>query len=134
VIGTVAAIGPGIYVVEDRGAASCSNGNPGRALHLWSRAHNPRQTLSDVVIELASMRLCTVRFGMRSGSGLGVDSIVEEHFADVGGYWIQTDGFVEATARVMGIAAAHGTWRYRFVDTQYPGAIPADAFTGTPHP
>lgn len=132
VIGTVAAIGPGIYHVEDAGSAMCPNGNPGHALHLWSRTRNPRQTLSGVVIETPSMRFCTVRFRMRRGAGLGIDSVIEQHFAEVGGYWIQTDGFVEATARVAGIASGHGVWRYRYLDVTYPPSIPSEAFN-TPH-
>jgi hypothetical protein len=128
VIGTVVALGPGIYNVEDRGAVACSNGAPGHALHLWSRTNNPRQTLSDVVIELRSMRLCTIRFGVRDGAVLGGAAVYEQHFADVGGYWMMTDGLLDVTARVVGIAAGHGVWRYRVSDFQFPASIPAETF------
>lgn len=128
VIGTVVALGPGIYNIEDRGATTCPNGNPGHALHLWSRTNDPRQQLSDVVIELQSMRFCVVRFGTRLGTGISFAATFEQHFADVGGYWIQTDGLAEATQRIAGIAALHSVWRYRFLDTKYPNAIPPDVF------
>jgi hypothetical protein len=127
-IGTVVALGPGIYNVEGRGAAACPNGDPGHALHLWSRTNNPRQTLSDVVIELRSMRFCTIRFGVRGGAGVGGTAVYEQHFADVGGYWIMTDGLVDVTARVAGIAAGHGVWRYRLSDFAFPNSLPAEAF------
>jgi hypothetical protein len=126
-IGTVVALGPGIYDVEDRGAAACPNGDPGHALHLWSHTHNPRQELSDVVIDLRWMRFCTIRFGSRNGAGFG-SATFEQHFADVGGYWIMTDGVVEITARVAGIAAGHGVWRYRLSDFEFPNSLPAEAF------
>jgi hypothetical protein len=127
-IGTVVAIGPGIYNVEDRGAVACPSGEPGHALHLWSRTNNPSQTLSDVVIELRSMRFCTIRFGVRGGAGVGGTGIYEQHFADIGGYWMMTDGLVDVTARVVGIAAGHGVWRYRYSDFTFPDSLPADVF------
>ena len=129
VIGTVVALGPGIYNVEDRGDAPCPNGDPGHAFHLWSRTNNPSQTLSDVVIELKSMRFCTIRFGVRSGGGTAV---YEQHFADVGGYWVQTDGLIDVTGRVAGIAAGHGIWRYRISEMQFPDSLTPDVFAPSP--
>ncbi len=128
-IGTVVALGPGIYNVEDRGDRACTNGDPGRALHLWSRTNNPRQTLSDVIIDLRSMRLCTIRFGQRGGVGFTANGILEEHFADVGGYWLLTDSSIELTERVAGIATGHGVWRYRLSDFQFPDSLPPEVFT-----
>ena len=128
VIGTVVALGPGIYNIEDRGATTCPNGNPGHALHLWSRTNDRRHQLSDVVIELKSMRFCTVRFGTRVDGGISFAATFEQHFADVGGYWMQTDGLAEATQRIAGISAMHSVWRYRFLDTRYPDALPPDVF------
>jgi hypothetical protein len=125
-IGTVVALGPGIYNVEDRGDAPCPNGDPGHALHLWSRMNNPSHTLSDVVIDLKSMRFCTIRFGVRGGGG--GTAVYEQHFADVGGYWVQTDGLIDVTGRVMGVAAGHGIWRYRISDIQFPDSLSPDVF------
>jgi len=126
-IGTVAALGPGIYNVADRGEVACPDGSPGRALHLWSRTNNPRQTLSDVVIDLRSMRFCAVRFGVRGSAGIGGTAVYELHFADVGGYWVQTGGTLDVTARVVGIAAGHGVWRFRLLDMQFPDSLPPEA-------
>ena len=58
--------------------------------------------------------------------------IIEEHFADIGGYWLQTDGFLELTARVAGIKAAHGVFRYRLSDFQFPDSVPQEAFVPPP--
>lgn len=128
IIGTVVALGPGIYNVEDRGDQACSNGDPGHALHLWSRTNNPRQTLTDVVIDLRSLRFCSVRFAVHGGGVMGGTVVIEEHFADIGGYWVQTDGFLEGTARIAGIRALHGVWRYRMSDFQFPASVPQQAF------
>ncbi|HEX3551252.1 MAG TPA: alpha/beta hydrolase [Candidatus Elarobacter sp.] len=127
-IGTVVALGPAIYNVEDRGAATCPNGRPGHALHLSSRTNNPRHQLSDVVIDLASLRFCMVRFGLRSSGGAGADATSEEHFADVGGYWVETDGVLDGTVRIAGIAAGHMVWRYRLLDMRFPESLPPEAF------
>ena len=99
-IGTVVALGPGIYNIEDRGDQICANGDPGHALHLWSRTHNPGHSLSDVVIDLRLLRFCSLRFGVREGGLMGGTVIIEQHFADIGGYWLQTDGFLDGTARI----------------------------------
>ena len=131
-IGTVVALGPGIYNVEDRGERACPNGDPGHALHLWSRTNNPRQTLSDVVIELRSLRFCLIRFGVRDGGPISGTMIVEEHFADTGGYWLKTDGFLEGTGRVAGIKTSHGVWRYRTSDFHFPESLPQQAFVPPP--
>lgn len=68
-IAVMQVMGPGIYRVLDRGAATCSNGDPGHALHLISRSRSARHQLSDVVIDLRNLRFCSVRFGIPSGFG-----------------------------------------------------------------
>ncbi|HEX3462933.1 MAG TPA: alpha/beta hydrolase [Candidatus Elarobacter sp.] len=86
-----------------------------------------------MVIELRSMRFCMVRFGMRHDAGIGGGaSVFEEHFGDVGGYWVKTDGFIETTGRLVGISAVHGRWRYRLLDIQFPDSLPAAAFAPIP--
>lgn len=124
-------MGEGIYGVDDRGATACANGDPGHALHLWSRQRNARHQLSDVVVDLNSMHLCMMRFG--APSAVGFSGYVEEHFADVGGYWMQTGGVIEGTLRAFGVAYHHGTWRYTIVGMSFPSAISPDAFLRPPN-
>ncbi len=126
-IGAIKVMGPSIYDVDDRGTAVCPNGEQGRALHLTSRRRDPQHQLSDVIVELRSMRFCMIRFG--SAAGLGFHGIVEEHYGDIGGYWMQTDGFLDGTLRVFGVSMHHGVWRYRLLDMQFPSSLPADTFT-----
>lgn len=130
-ISVMSVIGPGIYNVEDRGDAPCPNGDPGRALHLWSHTRNQGHQLSDVIVDLQSTRFCMMRFGMNAAGALGGSGIEELHFSDVGGYWMITDGFVDGTLRFLGIRAAHGRWYYRLVDMQFPESLPDDTFTAT---
>lgn len=119
-------IGPSVYAIDDRGDAHCSNGDPGRALHLTSRDRNSHHQLTDVIIDLHSMRFCMMRFA--ETSGFGFHGFLEQHYADVGGYWLQTDGLLDGTLRVFGISTHHGTWRYRLLDMQFPAALQAQTF------
>jgi hypothetical protein len=120
-IAVTTVLSPSIYNVEDRGPATCSNGDAGRALHLWSREHNVMHQLSDVTIDLSSMRFCTMRYSI--ADTFGYHGIVEQHFADVGGFWMETDGLLDGTVRFMGFATHHGIWRYRLTDMQFPPAL-----------
>ena len=55
---------------------------------------------------------------------MGYHGIVEQHYADVGGYWMQTDGILDGTMRAFGIAYHHGIWRYRLTAMQFPNSEP----------
>jgi hypothetical protein len=110
-ISLISVIGPSLYDVDDRGPATCTNGDSGRALHLTSRTRDPRHQFSDVVVDTANMRFCSIRFSL--GSGLGFHGYLEQHYGNVGGYWMQTGGLMDGTLRAFGIAFRHGIWRYR---------------------
>jgi hypothetical protein len=125
-IGMVSVMGPAIYDVEDRGSAPCPNGDAGRALHLTRRDKDPHHQLSDVIVDVKSMHFCMMRFA--TPSGFGFHGNVEVHYADIGGYWMQTDGLLDGTIRAFGVSMHHGTWRYHLVDMQFPSALPPDVF------
>ncbi len=127
-IAAVSAFGPAIYNVEDRGSAPCPDGRAGRALHLWSRDRDPHHQLSDVVIELATMRFCVVRLALNAPGALGGNGMWEVHFRQIGKYWMVTDGAVEGTMRVLGFSAFHGYWDYRLSGMQFPAALPDSLF------
>jgi hypothetical protein len=129
-IGAIKVMGPAIYDVDDRGTAVCPNGGPGRALHLTSRTRDPQHQLSDVIVDLQSMRFCVMRFG--TAGALGFHGIVEQHYGDVGGYWMQQGGFLDGTLRVFGVSTHHGVWRYRLLDMQFPSSLPPDTFAHDP--
>ena len=120
-------MGPSIYAVEDRGSAACPNGDPGHALHLTPHERDPRRQLTDVVVDIRSMRFCMIRYAWPGNSGF--KGVVEQHYADVGGYWVQTDGLIDGTMRAFGIAMQHGIWHYRLSQITFPKQVPSKAFT-----
>lgn len=124
-IAVVTVMGSNVYNVEDRGTATCENGDPGHALHLVSREPDPRHQLSDVVVDLRNMHFCTMRFNVRES---GFNGSVEQHYDTVGGYWLQTDGIIETGIRSLGVMVAHGSWRYRLTQMRFPSSITEEAF------
>jgi hypothetical protein len=127
-IAVVKVIGTRIYRVFDKGASTCLNGDPGHALHLASRDDNPTHQLADVVVDLRNMHFCTIRFNVRNLTEHGWRGSVEQHYADVGGYWLQTDGTIETSSRSLGILLYHGIWRYRLENVTFPARIAAERF------
>jgi hypothetical protein len=128
-IAAVSVIGPAIYAVQDRGTAACPNGDPGRALHLVARDHDPRKQLSDVIVDSNSMRFCMIRFGW-SEAGF-ITGFIEQHYADVGGYWVVSDGLIDDTLRVFGIKTHHFIWNYRLNDMTFPPQLPPETFASS---
>lgn len=124
-IAVVTVIGSNVYSVEDRGPATCANGDAGHALHLVSREADPRRQLTDVVVDLRNMHFCMMRFNIRES---GFSGSVEQHYGSVSGYWLQTDGVIETGMRTLGIMVAHGVWRYQLTQMRFPNSITAEAF------
>jgi CubicO group peptidase (beta-lactamase class C family) len=124
-IAAVSVIGPSVYAVTDRGPTACPNGDPGHALHLVPRHHDPREQLSDVTVDLHSMRFCMLRFRW---STLWFTGLVEQHYADVGGYWIVTDGSLDGTTHLLGIKMHRFIWDYRLNNMTFPQQLPPDTF------
>lgn len=128
-IGSVSVMGPAVYDVDDRGAASCPSGKPGHALHFTSREKNYLHQLSDVVIEVSSGRFCVVTFLARGAGAVMTSGTFEEHYADVNGYWVQTDGVLAGTWQSSPLSRKRrGVWRYRLVDMSFPDTLPNDIF------
>jgi hypothetical protein len=125
-----------VYDIEDRGAVSCPNGRPGHALHFRSRERNELHQLSDVVIELSSARFCVITFLARGAGSVVTSGSFEQHYADVDGYWVQTDGVIDGTWQSSPLSRKrHGVWRYRLVDVSFPTTLPNDVFAASaPHP
>ena len=120
-IAITSVMGTNVYSVTDRGPAACPNGAPGRALKLDSRDHDWHHQLDGVIVDDASHRFCMMRFGI--SEALGFHGIVEEDYADVNGYWIETGGLIDGTMRAFGIATHHGIWRFTFDDIAFPAML-----------
>jgi CubicO group peptidase (beta-lactamase class C family) len=129
-IASVSVIGSGIYKVDDRGPAPCSNGDPGHALHLTAWRRNPERQLTDVVVDLRSMRFCTIRFEWNEA--LWFDGIVEQRYAEIGGYWMVTDGSIYGKLSILGIPTHRFAWQYQLTDITFPDQIPGATFIPDP--
>ena len=129
-IAVVQVAGSNIYRVVDNGASVCSNGDEGHAIHLIPRDADPRHQLDDVVVDLRNMHFCTMRFNV---SEAGFRGSVEQHYSDVGGYWLQTDGTIETSVRALGIRLNHGLWHYYLSRMTFPRTIPAETFLRPPY-
>ncbi|MGA8534819.1 MAG: hypothetical protein WB615_11995 [Candidatus Tumulicola sp.] len=128
-IAVVQVVGSNIYNIVDKGPSVCTNGDPGHAVHLISREPDPRHQLADVVVDLRNMHFCTMRFNVTES---GFRGSVEQHYSDVGGYWLQTDGTIESGVRTFGIMMSHGLWRYRLDQMTFPPSIEPQAFLRPP--
>ncbi len=131
-IAAIRVIGPGIYRVSDNGTMPCPNGDPGHALHLTSRADNPREQLSDVIVDLRSMRFCMVRLTLAGPTMHSGNASWEEHFGDVGGYWMVTDGLYRMQPRINGMLYRGFHWAFRLTDMRFPPALPPTTFDPIP--
>jgi len=128
-IGSVAVMGPAVYNIEDRGARPCPNGQPGHALHFTSRESNYLHQLSDVVIEVSSARFCVVTFLAQGAGSVVRAGSYEQHYADVNGYWVQTDGVIDGVWQTSLLSRKrHGVFRYRLVDMSFPDNLPSEIF------
>jgi len=134
-IGSVSVMGPALYNIQDRGAVSCPNGQPGHALHFTSRDNDYLHQLSDVVIETRSARFCVVTFLARGAGSVVTSGTFEEHYADVNGYWLQTDGVLDGMWQASPLSRKrHGIWRYRLVDMSFPATLSNDIFAAHTSP
>lgn len=120
-IAITSVMGTNIYNVTDQGPAACPNGSPGRALRLTSRDHDWHHQLNGVIVDESSHRFCMMRFGI--SEALGFHGIVEQDYADVDGYWIETGGLIDGTMRAFGISTHHGVWRFKLNDIAFPASI-----------
>jgi len=75
----------------------------------------------------------------RGAGGVVIAGSFEQHYADVNGYWLQTDAVLDGTWHSSVLSRKrHGVWRYRLVDMSFPTRLSdglfanADYIAGTP--
>ena len=135
VIGAISSTGPAAYDVIDRGAAACPNGAAGRALHFTSRTADAMRQLSDVVIETVSARFCVIKFLARGAGAVFTSGLLEQHYGDVNGYWIQTDAVIDGSWQSTILSRKrHGVLRYQLRDVTFPETIGNEVFSATGMP
>jgi hypothetical protein len=136
-------MGPAVYRQTDTGPAECENGDPGRMLHFTPRYDPQAHQLTDAIVDVQLMRFCMLRFKepIRGAS-------VEQHYNDVHGYWVQTDGVVWDTFDMpvpgksfqpnlgfpTAITGDYDTyreprkWVYQIQSVDFPSNVPDDSF------
>jgi D-alanyl-D-alanine carboxypeptidase len=121
-IGTVTALAPSSYRISAANAALCPGGQRGRHLVLAARNGDVWvHPLTEVTIDLASTRFCSMRFHSPAEAGV---SFAELHFGTVNGYWMTTS--IDADHRTFGqfgIGGRRSSWHITYDDVRVPDAL-----------
>jgi len=130
-IAFVRVMGPQVYVVRDAGETRCENGDAGRALQLTARTSPESHQLTNAIVDLQSTRFCMLRFTETNDNyraALTTSISVEQHYGDVDGYWVQTDGVVYDDWPEAPFGTSRVSWRYRLLGMTFLDSIPDDVF------
>jgi hypothetical protein len=134
-IGSVTAISPLYYRVFDNGTRACTGLGDGRALHLVARHDVQQHPLTDVVLDPASGRFCSMTFVLKESGLAGITGHYTIDFAPFGSYWLVSGGLIDINVRLFGIAAKHATLRWAISGVETPPSIPDETFAPpTPQP
>lgn len=68
------------------GAARCSNGDEGHALHLVARRDPQAHPLTDAVVDVQTGGFCEMRFGFRQSGPLSATGVMDLNLNRVGGH------------------------------------------------
>jgi hypothetical protein len=99
VIGSVTAVSPGAYRITAANPDTCPGSEQGRHLHLEPRDGDTKMhPLTDVTIDLASTRFCSVRFVLPLRGARGFSKL---HFGNVNGYWMTTSDDADITGLLV---------------------------------
>ena len=117
VIGTVKAISAGSYHITAANPALCPSGEQGRHLHLEPRGDIRTHPLTDVTIDLASTRFCSMRFFLPLRGGRGFSEL---HFGTVNGYWMTTSDDADIH---VGIGGGRAEFHVKYDEMRFPDTI-----------
>jgi hypothetical protein len=136
VIAVVTSLSASAYIVEDAGASTCSNGDPGHMVHLTALRDPLRYPLSAAVVNMRTGDLCMLRFGARVNAvaGLvGANGVAELDLASENGYEMVRDEHIAINLRAAGIAVKHLDFGIAFSNYGFPKDISPVVFA-TPEP
>jgi hypothetical protein len=122
VIGVVKALSPSAYRITAAHTALCPGGEQGRHLQLAPRNGDIWvHPLTDVVIDVAQTRFCSMRFHSPAVDGV---SFAELHFGSVHGYWMTTS--VDTDLRQygqLGIPGPRASWHFTYDELRFPDTL-----------
>jgi len=135
-IAVVSAISPGAYYIADGGAALCPDGSRGHALRLTARFDPTVHTLSRVVIDPSSMRICSLRFNIfETIVAVSLGGYVQMNFGQEGPYWIVRNSKIAIAIHTFGLQIKHGSATIAYSAMKFPASIPLALVTPpTPAP
>ena len=119
-IAVIRAIAPSAYRISDGGAALCHDGSPGHKLVMQAIRNPEKNPLTGVVVDVKSLRLCTMDFRLGANSALSFTGSFELHLNSVGPYWLVTDGDADFAIRALGISAEHSHIGFTYSDFTFP--------------
>ncbi len=120
-IGYVRALGPSAYRIAAANPAPCPGGEPGRHLQLTTQGDIWKHPLTDVTIDLASTRFCSMRFHSWAPGGV---SFAQLHFRTVNGYLVMTG--VDTDYRdfgQFGIGGHRAEWHITYDEMRFPDSL-----------
>ena len=115
VIGHIEAIGTRYYRVEDAGSALCPTNAPGKHLHLTPWRDSSKYPLTDIVVELSTKRICSMRFNIGAASALSLTGTYQVRFGQVGDYWLINGSDASMLYRIFGIGAKRASLDFVYV-------------------
>lgn len=120
VIGSVTAISPDAYRITAANLAVCTGGEQGRHLHLVPRNGDTKMhPLTDVTIDLASTRFCSIRFSLPLRGARGFSEL---HFGNVKGYWMTTSDDADMHGFFL-----HAELHIRYDEMRFPSVLDQDS-------
>jgi len=129
-IAIVSALSPGAYRIDDGGAALCPDGSPGHALHLTALFDPSIHTLSRVVVDAKTMRICSLRFNIfETIVAVSFGGYVQMNFGDVGNYWMVRQSKIEIAIHTFGLQIKHGSATIAYSAMKFPASIPLSLVT-----
>jgi hypothetical protein len=131
VIGRTTAIAPGAYRIEDGDPQPCPNAAPGRHLHLTALIDPATHPLTDIIIENAGGRICTMRFNLARGSTFSLTGTFDLDFDERGGYWVVVNGSAHVLLRAFGIGAKHASMTFDYTNFAFSAQPPDPQLAAT---
>jgi hypothetical protein len=128
-IAVVKAISPGFYRIQDGGAQSCPRGVPGHRIHLVAYDDPLEHPLTDAIIDARTQEICSLRFGLRQG--LGVGSATGEmviNFERVGEYQVISDSEIGFDIHGFGFELKHMGLSVSYSNLVFPSSLPNAIF------